>query len=156
MVGTDGEGMEETDGGVLHLVAVRCCLLVACQHCRASLSHLLAMLLSSRVVVLVPCCCRWLIVVPSYVSTRWVGGKVGWGLLTYHQQRQTTDVVRRSGCHVAVGDVAPAFPASRGQLFPSVGGCFHICAVVRVCSWLFSYICIHGQSFTFVADHLHS
>ena len=38
MVGTDGEGMEETDGGVLNLVAVCCCLLVACQHRCASLS----------------------------------------------------------------------------------------------------------------------
>ena len=37
MVGTDGEGMEETDGGVLDLVAVRCCLLVVGQRCRASL-----------------------------------------------------------------------------------------------------------------------
>ena len=49
MVGTDGEGMEETDGGVLDLVAIRCCLLVACQRCHA--------LSSPRRRVSWPCCC---------------------------------------------------------------------------------------------------
>ena len=53
MVGTDGEGMEETDGGVLDLIAVRCCLLVAHQRHRTSLSRLLAMLLSLCHVVVV-------------------------------------------------------------------------------------------------------
>ena len=48
MVETDGEGMEETDGGVLDLVTVCCCLLVARQRRRA--------LLSPRCRVAWPCC----------------------------------------------------------------------------------------------------
>ena len=50
MVGTDGEGMEETDGGVLDLVAIRCCLLVARQCHRA--------LLLPRRHISWPCCCH--------------------------------------------------------------------------------------------------
>ena len=38
MVGTDGEGMEETDGGVLDLIAVHCCLLMVHQRRRTLLS----------------------------------------------------------------------------------------------------------------------
>ena len=72
MVGTDGEGMEETDGEVLDLVAIRCCLLVARQRRRASLSP------HRRVPWL--CCCR-------PVSLARCGpvlclNEVGWGVLT--------------------------------------------------------------------------
>ena len=49
MVGTDGEGMEETDGEVLDLIAVRCRLIVTSPGC----------------VVVVLCHC--LVVVPSCV-----------------------------------------------------------------------------------------
>ena len=76
---TAGEGMEETDGEVLDLVAIHCCLLVACQGHHTSLSP--------RCRVLWPCCCC-----PVSLSLARCGpvlclnevgwGKVGRGVLT--------------------------------------------------------------------------
>ena len=102
MVGTDEGGMERTDGGVLDLVAIHCHPVLVSPPRRVSLLppcgmstssrivvtfslHLLAMLLSSCVVVLVLCHCHWLIVVLSCVSTRWVKRKVGQRVLTWNQ-----------------------------------------------------------------------
>ena len=166
MVGTDGGGMEETDGGVLDLVAICCCLLVVHQHRHTSLLPPCS--------ISWPCChpallswCRFIVVHPvsqwGRLGGRWDGG-------TYLEStRRTMNVVCHCGCHVTVGDVAPALPASCRWSFPSVGSCFHPWVVIFTCGQsfafivgcfhsrvLFSYICIHGRSFMFMGGHLHS
>ena len=88
MVGTDEGGMEGTDGGVLDLIAI-CChpVLVSPPRC-VSLLPACGMSTSSCIIVgssfpgsvVVVLCC--VIVIPSCVSTRWVGRKVGWGVIT--------------------------------------------------------------------------
>ena len=67
----DGEGMEETDGEVLDLVAIRCCLLVACQRCRASLLP--------RRRVPWPCCCRPVLLSLARCGSVLCLNKVVWG-----------------------------------------------------------------------------
>ena len=71
MVGTDEEGIEETDGEVLDLVAVRCCLLVARQRRRASLLP--------RRRVPWPCCCRPVLLSLARCGPVLCLNEVGWG-----------------------------------------------------------------------------
>ena len=137
MVGTDEEGIEETDGEVLDLVAVRCCLLVARQRHRASL-------LPRRRIPWLCCCC------PVLLSLARCGpvlclNEVGWGEGgtggTYLVSTTTNDECRssfwlphrcwRCGTYI---------PHSCRQSFPSVGGRFHLWVAV------FTY----GRSFVFI------
>ena len=173
MVGTDGEGMEETDGEVLDLVTVRCCLLMAHQHCCASLSP------RRRIPWL--CCCRpvWLLLArcgPVLCLNKVSWGEGGMGG-TYLVSTTTNDecrlsfwLPRRCQRH---GTCIPCQP--RGvvsicwQLFPSVHSHFHPCMVVSIRAWSFSpmggrlrsqpVIFIHGCRFcmfAFVARRLRS
>ena len=50
-----------------------CNVITHCFHLITSPGH---------VVIFVLCNCHQLVVIPSCVSTRWVGRKVGWGVLT--------------------------------------------------------------------------
>ena len=149
MVGTDGEGMEETDGEVLDLVAVRCCLLVAHQCCRASLSPCpLAMLLSSRVVVVGS---LW----SHPVSQRGgLGGRWDGGYLPSinNDERRMSFVIL----------VATSLSATWHLHSPlAAGGRFHLLAVVSIHAWsfpsvhgrfpLWAVVCVRSQSFSFVA-----
>ena len=80
MVGTDEGGMEGTNGGMLDLITICCRPMLVSPPCHgvstlsriivASSLHLLAMLLLSCVVVLVPYRCPQLIVVPSCISMK--------------------------------------------------------------------------------------
>ena len=148
MVGTDGEGMEETDGEVLDLVAIRCCLLVARQHRRASLSRPLAMLLSSRVVVVSSLWSR-------PVSQRGgLGGRWDGGYLPSinNNERQMSFVVLVATSLLATWHLHSPLAA---------GGRFHLLAVVSIRAWsfpsmrgrfpLWAVICVRSQSFSFVA-----
>ena len=152
MVRTDGEGMEETDGEVLDLIAVRCCLLMVHQCHHASLSP--RRCIPGHVVVIL-CRCHWLVVVPSCVSTRWVGGRWDRGYLpsiNNDKQRMSFIIL------VAMSLLATwhlhsllatggrfhlaAVVSIHGWSFPSVGGCFHLWAVVCICSWSFSFMAV--------------
>ena len=89
MVGTYGEGMEETDGGVLDLVAIRCCRLMVHQCRCASLS---LVVVSPGHVVVVLCCCPCAMSLslaccgPILCLNEVCWGEVGEGVLTLHQQ----------------------------------------------------------------------
>ena len=165
-MGTDGEGMEETDGGVLDLVAVHCCLLMVHQ-CRRAL-------LSPHCRVSWPCCCHAvllslcrIVVVGSLwscpVSQRGgLGGRWDRGYLhsiNNDKQHPSFVVLVATLLSVTWHLHSPLAAGSRfhpwvavftyGQSFAFVASHFHL--------WLsFSYVCVHGQSFTFVASHLHS
>ena len=79
LVGTDGKGwrrlMEGCWTSLPFIVASSWHINIVAHHCRLIVT-------SPGCVVVIPYCCHWLVVVLSCVSMRWVGGKVGWEVLT--------------------------------------------------------------------------
>ena len=138
MVGADEEGMEGTDGGVLDLVAVHCCpmlvspphcMLLLPPHCVSTSSHivvassprLLAMLLSSHVVVLVP----WRFHL--------------WAVVFFHRGQFCQWVV------ICVRRRSFSFATGRFHMFALVGGCLHWWAVVCICRRSVSLLIVVGR-----------
>ena len=86
-----------------------------------SLACLVAVLLLSCVVVFVLCC--------YFCCPVLCPNEVGWeehgmGGTYLKSTTMNNECCCCFGCHIAVSDVAPAFPVRCGQLFPSMGGCF--------------------------------
>ena len=157
MVGTDGEEMEETDGGVLDLIAIRCCLLVAHQcHRASSLPHCH--------VSWPCCCCPMLLSLCRVIGSLWshsvsqqggLGGRWDGGYLPgiNNDKRWMSFVVLVAMSLLAMWHLHSPLAA---------GGRFHPWVAISTYGQLFAFmavICVCGccfWTFAFVASHLHS